>query len=186
MLTTPRPEQIDSLIRARQVREFLPDPVPDDALRDILEVARWTGSAMNRQPWRFIVVRDPDARRRLADAAPNAQHVANAPVVIVIVMPGESAEMDAFDEARAAERILVAAYARGLGAGLGWVTAAGRPAVRELLGVPDERRVRTLIAIGYPTEQARRPKSAPGEARRPLRELVAYERWDTPDPPPGS
>lgn len=171
-------ELVRFLRRAHQTRDFRPDPVPEQALGQILEVARWTGSAMNRQPWRFIVVRERETLRRLAEAAPNAAHVGRAPLAIVIVMPGDRPEMDAFDEARAAERILLAATALGLGAGIGWVNASARPTVRRLLGIPDERLVRTLVSIGYPTDEAARPKSAPGEARRPLDELVAEERLD--------
>ena len=53
------------LKRTRQTRDFLPAPVPEDVLADILDVARWTGSAGNRQPWTFVVITDADTRRRL-------------------------------------------------------------------------------------------------------------------------
>ena len=50
----------------RAVRQFGPDPLPEELLRNILEVARWSGSAGNRQPWEFVVVRDRDMLRRLS------------------------------------------------------------------------------------------------------------------------
>ena len=163
--------------RVRSVREFRPDPVPAELLTEILEVARWTGSGMNRQPWTFVVVRERATLRAIADASPNARHVAGAAAAIVIVMDGESPEIETFDEARAAERILVAATALGLASAIGWIMPPGSPAVAALLNVPRGRRVRTLVSLGYPTEAAARPKAEPGSARKPLSEVVRFERF---------
>ena len=166
-----------ALRRTRQIREFRPDPVPDDVLGQLLDVARWSGSSMNRQPWTFIVLRDRDRLAQLAQLAPNAKHVGNAAVAIAIVMPGSNAEQDAFDEGRAAERILIAVEALGLGAGIGWAMGENRPSVADFLGVPAPAFVRTFISLGYPTESAAAPKSAPGTARKPLTDVVRHERF---------
>jgi len=163
---------LGGLRRTRQVREFTREPISDDELHEILRVARWTGSSTNWQPWRFGVISDADKQARLAELAPNARHVAGAPAVIAIVMPGQRPEWEAYDEGRCAERILVAAGALGLGAGIGWVTGRYQPAVREFLGLPEPAYVRTLVSIGHPTPEASRPKSPPGGARRPLPELM--------------
>lgn len=163
--------------RTRQVRDFRPDPVPDHVLEQILDVARWTGSAMNRQPWTFVVIRDRRRLTELGELLPNASHLSKAPAAIAIVVPGKSVEQDVFDEARAAERILIAANTLGLGGGIGWAAAAKRDAVGELLGIAPPAYVRTFVSIGYPSEAAARPKSAPGTARRPLSDVVRYERF---------
>ncbi len=171
-------EAVRLLTRVRQIRDFLPDPVPDDALQAILTAARWTGSSQNRQPWRFLVIRDAGTRRRIAEiAAPQTTHAASAPLVIAVVMPGEGAVLDAYDEGRVTERILIAAELLGLGAGIGWVRSDVRPAVNDLLGVPEPSFVRTLVSIGRPTDDARQPRSKSGTARRPLAELVRQERF---------
>ncbi|HEX6140155.1 MAG TPA: nitroreductase family protein, partial [Candidatus Limnocylindria bacterium] len=130
------------------------DPVPEDALTAILDVANATGSSGGRHPWRFVVLRDRATIDRLAELAPEAKALRGAPVAIVIVMPGGQVALDAFDEGRAAERILLAARAQGLAARIGWVLADQRPAVRALLGIEGERLVRTTIAIGRPQEPA--------------------------------
>ena len=72
-------ERIAFLRGLRAVRQLRPDPLPEPVLHDILEVARWSGSAGNRQPWEFVVVRDRDMLAQLAaiDGA-NAGHLANA------------------------------------------------------------------------------------------------------------
>jgi len=176
-MTTNADDVLRALRRTRQIRDFRPDPIPDNVLEDVLDVARWTGSAMNRQPWTFVVVRDPKRRARLAELAPQAGHVAKAAAVIAIVMTGEDADQDSYDEGRVAERILIAASALGLGAGIGWARKSNWPAIAEFLGIPAPKFVRTFVSLGYPSDAAARPKSAPGSARKPLDELVRHERF---------
>jgi hypothetical protein len=65
----------------------------------------------------------------------------------------------------------------GLGSGISWIRSGFQPAVREILGLPDDRIVRTIMSLGHPSEAARRPKAAPGQARRPRAEIVFEERW---------
>lgn len=141
-------------------------------LAAILEVARWTGSSENLQPWTFIVIRNRADLERLAELAPYARHVAGAVVAIAIAMNGDNAEWNAYDEGRVAERILIAAGALGLGAGIGWAIESEQPHVAAFLGLDAPQFVRTIVSLGYPTERARQPRSAPGAARRPLAELV--------------
>ncbi len=173
----PARQLLRAMRRVRSVRSFRPEPVPDEFLTEILEVARWTGSGANRQPWTFVVVREPATLSAIAAASPNARHIAGAAAAIVIVMDGGMSEIDTFDEGRVAERILVAATALGLASAIGWIVPAGSAAVDALLGVPEGRRTRTLVSLGYPTEEGAGPKSAPGTARRPLADTVRFERF---------
>jgi len=171
----PAEQLIEFLRSLRQVRRFTDEPVPDEALEDVLQVARWTGSAVNRQPWEFVVVRDRERLRALAAAYPNAGHIGAAAAAIVIVMNGKRAG-EGFDEGRLAERILLAARARGLGAGIGWLGNDGAaPDAKRILGIPGERFVRTAISLGYPAEEGTPSKAGPG--RKPLSELVHWERY---------
>ena len=163
---------LHALRRTRQIRRFTDEPVAETDLQAILEVCRWTGSSMNTQQWRFIVIRDAGVRRRIAELSRYARHVGGAPVAIAIEMPGEDAETDAYDEARVAERILIAAGAMDLGAGIGWAEAPEWPEIRELLGVQPPAFVRTIVSIGHPTNEARRPRTGRGTGRRPLEEFV--------------
>jgi nitroreductase len=163
---------LHGLRRTRQVRRFTDEPVGEQDVQAILEVARWTGSSENTQPWLFVVIRDPEVRRRIGELCRYARHVGKAPIAIAIAMPGDDVETDAYDEGRVAERILIAARAMDLGAGIGWAERAEQPAVGELLGVVPPAFVRTIVSIGHPTEEARRPRSGPGTGRRPLHEFV--------------
>ena len=89
----------------RAVRQLRPDPLPESVLHDILEVARWSGSAGNRQSWEFVVVRDRDVLVQLARVeGANAGHLATAAAGIAIVIRPEVPDLDAYDEGRLAER----------------------------------------------------------------------------------
>jgi len=174
-------DAVRPLLRVHQVREFTDEPVDAEALAAIADAARWSGSSANNQPWRFILIRVPETLRQLADANPPSTRIlATAAAAVAIVLPEVkgAAVSNAFDEGRATERILVAATLLDLGAGIAWLSAEARPAVGELLGVPEGRFVRTLVAIGHPTERASRPKSTHGEARLPRSETVFSERWE--------
>ena len=73
----------EAINRRRSIRKFKPDPVPDECIVALLESARLAPSGCNAQPWRFKVVKDPEKKRRLAQAANNQMFIAEAPVVIV-------------------------------------------------------------------------------------------------------
>jgi nitroreductase len=170
-------DRIAFLRTLRAVRSFRPDPVPQEVVDDVLEVARWSGSASNRQPWEIIVVRERDTLRQLASVRGYAGHLAGAPLGIVLVMAGERAEQEAYDEGRVSERIMLAAHAHGVGSSIGWIVGQGRDAARELLGIPRHKMVRTAISLGYPAEGGRRPRAGRGQARKPLDEIVHEERY---------
>lgn len=168
------------LLRTRQSVEFTGEPVEPGALDAIVDVARWTGSANNRQPWRFIVIRDRDTISRLADAGlPHTVTLTTAPAAIAIVLPAdpERVEVDAYDDGRVAERVLIGASMLGLGAAISWIRPDVLPAVREILSLPDDRMVRTIMAVGHPTSRARRPRSPRGRGRLPRSTTVLEERW---------
>lgn len=167
-----------ALRRVRQTRDFRPDPVPDAALRDILDVARWTGSVSNAQPWTFIVVTDPDTKRQMAEAAPYTAHIGIAPVVICVAREIKGVELDNFDEGRLAERVMIAAQAHGLSAGLARAREEAQPIIGRLLGVPDGMILRTMVSIGYATDEGAQPKSPQGQARRPLDSFIRHERFE--------
>ena len=163
------------LRRVRQTRDYLPTPVPEEILTDILDVARWTGSAGNRQPWTFITVTDPDVKRQMAEAAPYTAHIGIAPVVVAIALEPKAPEGDNFEEARAAERIMIAATAHGLACGIARARGEAQLVIGSLLGVPPGQVVRTMVSVGYPTAEALPFKTAPGTARKPLAEVVRRE-----------
>jgi nitroreductase len=173
-------DRVRPLLRVRQFREFSAEPVEPDELEAITEAARWSGSSRNSQPWRFIVVTEPVTIARIAGAGlPQTRALPTAQAAVAIALPDEpgAAISRAYDEGRAAERMLIAASLIGLGAGIAWIRSDVRDAVRQILRLPADWLVRTVIAIGHPTDAARRPKSPPGQARLPRHEVIFSERW---------
>ncbi|HSK93149.1 MAG TPA: nitroreductase family protein [Candidatus Angelobacter sp.] len=170
------------LLRARQVRQFTDEAVDAAALDALADVGRWSGSSKNNQPWRFIVISQRETLRRLADPGmPFTRALQSAAAGIAISLPEQPGWKisHAYDEGRAAERILIAASMLGLGAGIAWLSDDARAAASEILGLPEDRFVRTVIALGHPTDEARRPKSERGDARLPREETVFAGRWPT-------
>lgn len=163
----------------RSVRFFGPEPVPEEVVGDVLEVARWSGSARNRQPWEFVVVRERGTLARLAACEGYAGHLAVAAVGIVLVMAGEpgKSEQETFDEGRLAERVSLAAAAHGVASSVGWFKGGGREEAEEMLGVPRGRLMRTALSLGYPVEPPSGARSALPGGRKPLSELVYEERY---------
>src|SRR5262245_20072298 len=84
----PPADLLKPLRRTRQFREFEPTPLTDDQLDALADVARWTGSSRNTQPWRFLVLTDPSTLRAIHDAwLPQTRGLATAPAAIAIVLP---------------------------------------------------------------------------------------------------
>lgn len=157
----------------RQVRRFKDQPVPDDALTDILEVARWTGSAKNTQPWHFLLIRDREKLRELSEMGNFTAFIAGVPLAVGVVLDGSNARTEPYDHGRVEERIMLAAKAHDLGSGTAWYDP---DAVREILGIPEPYVLRSLVGIGVPADGDNNARGVDG-GRKPLAELVREERF---------
>ncbi len=102
-------EMTAEMRRVRQARQYRPDPVPDEIVDELLEIARWTGSARNTQPWHFIVITDKEQLRQISALRTPINWVAAAPLAIAIVLNGASGTSEAYDEGRVSERLFIGA-----------------------------------------------------------------------------
>jgi nitroreductase len=163
------------LKQVRQSRQYKTEPVPDDVLNELLEVARWTGSSRNTQPWHFIVITDKEKLRQISQIRTPINWVADAPLAIAIVLNGDNLASEAYDEGRVSERLFVAAKALGLGGGTAWYGDEGQQAeAKRLLGIPAERTARSVVVLGYPTtSKDPRPGAVEG-GRKPLSDIVSH------------
>jgi nitroreductase len=177
-MAEPAETSTDMLRTVRQIRQFGPDPVPDGILKRLLEVVQWTGSSRNTQPWHFIVIKDPEQLRKIGQLREAINWVAKAPLGIAIVTDGANARSEPYDAGRVTERILIAAHMLGLGAGVAWFgDEALELKAKSILGIPAERLAQQVVLIGRPTSvKDPRPNARPG-GRKPLSEIVSYERW---------
>lgn len=158
--------------RRRSVRKYLADEVSDEVLGRILEAARIAPSGNNSQPWRFIVVRDKEIKKRLYKVAGEQQWILDAPVIIAIVADIQ-AKMKKLsfidsppsvddpknhkvlvktvrDAAIAAEHLVMAATDEGLGTC--WVAMFEQEDIKPVLKVPANGFVVAIITVGRPAE----------------------------------
>jgi nitroreductase len=165
-------DTLEAIRGRRSIRKYLPKEVEDEKLAAILEAGRWAPSASNRQPWHFIVVRDPSTRKKLADNHAYGRFMAESPVVIVVLGdPDKHARYYLADPHNAVQNMLLAAFAQGLGScWMGVRDTDIEPKFRSILGIPDKYRVICAVAVGYPGQTATR-------TREPLESLVSYEKF---------
>ena len=163
---------VHQCIRSRlTVREFKPDPVPEGVVRRMLQAARWSPSARNRQPWNFIVIRNPDTLRQIGAIASSGGFIAGAPLSIAVVMdPGGRPE---FDAGRSLQQMELAAWAEGVGGCVAGIRGEENARVKELLGIPEDKELVTVMAFGYPSVQA----AAGTKVRKTLPEIAHSERF---------
>jgi len=154
----------------RSIRKFRPKPIPDEKLEIIREAGRLAPSAGNRQPWRFVVVKDPERKKNLAKAADNQMFIANAGVIIVALGdPEASPRWFKQDPIIAVEHMILAATA--LGYGSCWIGAFNEEGVKRILKIPEGLAVIALLPIGFSDE------SPPPRARKPLEEIFFLEEY---------
>ena len=148
-------ERLDIIFSRRSIRAYTDEPVEEEDIRSLLEAGMAAPSASNRKPWHFVVVTDRQVLRALADSHPYGKMIAEAAVGIAVC--GETAVSDWWmqDCTAATENILLAVT--GLGMGGVWLGCHARPerekAVRDVLGIPKELGVLSLLSIGHPAEQ---------------------------------
>ena len=182
----PEGKEILDLIKSRQSdRKYSEKPVEKDKLNRILEAGRMAPSACNAQPWKFIVVDNPELLGKLAEAASAKllgmnMFVSQAPLMIVIVResPNFTSKIGAtiknkdyslIDIGIASENICLQAKAEGIGSCmLGWFD---EKMVKNILEIPRSKRVELIITLGYSMSDKREKR------RKPAEETVAYNKY---------
>jgi len=149
-------------------------------IEQLLEAGRWAPSASNRQPWRFIVIRDEAVRREVARHAGvffiRWAHVEDAPLIIALLGDTGNRMYRAFlheDVGLAGSQIMLQAAALGLGTC--WLGGIDRKALAGVLQVPERVEIVGLLTVGFPAEE---PEPPP---RKPLAELVHYDVYGSRD-----
>jgi len=166
---------MEAIRKRRSIRSYEDRPVEEEKLNAVLEAGRLAPSASNRQEWRFVVVRDPELRTRLAEAANGQSFVATAPVVLVACAETDGHRMTCgepcypIDVAISLDHMSLKATEEGLGTC--WIGAFGQPAVKKLLGIPEPVRVVELMTLGYAAGEPRERQ------RLPIDDIVMHDKW---------
>jgi nitroreductase len=166
---------VDAISRRSSVRTYKATDVPEDKLTRILEAARLSPSANNRQAWKFIVVRDKETKIRLARAALGQSFIEEAPVVIVACGTEAKSVMSCGQPTHAVDVSIAFAYmilqACELGLGTCWIGAFKENEVKKILGIPEHVRVVAMTPLGYPSE------SPSKKSRKRLDQIVCFGKY---------
>jgi len=154
------------------VRRYQDRPIPESIIKMIVEAGRLTGSAMNLQPWTFIVVQDRQMIMRLGALARSGPYVADATLAIVVAV--EKTGYAVSDASRAIHSMLLVAWSEGVGSN--WVGFSNLEKVNALLEIPAGLDVLAILPFGYPASKTGRGK----KNRKPLRAVAHRERYGQP------
>jgi nitroreductase len=171
----PTCDVIEAILNRRSIRKYSGKNIPDDQLELLLKAAMYAPSAVNKQPWHFIIFRDAEIRKKIVEYHPNAAMLPGADAGILVCYD-ENLQHDVgygpVDCSAATQNILLAAHAMGLGAV--WVGIYPRQnrieATHRLFSLPQNIQPFSMISLGYPAEKKPFPE-------RFKKERIHYEKW---------
>jgi nitroreductase len=171
-------EVIDAIRNVRVIRSYRPQPLTEDEMRALADAARKTGSSKNQQRWDFVTILDPGALRRLSGTTVYAKHLPSAGGAIALVVEAprpDHARSVLWDLGRAAQNIILAAWAKGIGSCP--ITVQDFELAADVLGLPPDRQCQYIIALGWPADPADLSRPPRSGGRKAFEEVVHAERW---------
>jgi nitroreductase len=163
-------ETLEAIGARRSVRRFESRPVPREILEKLVDAGRLAPTAINVQPWEFIVVTDESVKNRVAAITDHGKFGADAPAMIAVFSKDTKYYLE--DGCAATTNILLAAT--GLGLGACWVAGDKKPyceKISAILGVPAGYKLVSLIPVGYPAAPA------PKVPKRVLQDLIHWDKF---------
>jgi len=173
---------LEMIKKRRSVRKYRSAPIPDPVLERLKESIRWAPSACNYQPWRFILVNDPENRKQVAITSRRQMWMADAPLIIVACgIPAEAYKLMGgygnsadIDVTIALDHLTLVAAEEGLGTC--WIGAFDETALKKLLDIPLHAKIIALTPVGFPSDP--RALMEPSRKRRKeYSEIFAQEKW---------
>lgn len=166
---------MDALYGRRSIRKYLDRPVEDEKLNKVLEAARLSPSAGNKQNWKFIVVKDSKLRAILAESTELYQFIGQAPIILVACGTDAEGIMKCGQYRYSVDLSIATAYmileAHEQGLGTCWIGRFDEETVKQALGIPEDVRVVAITPLGYGDEN---PESRP---RKTIEEIVCYDTY---------
>ncbi len=153
-----------------EVREFSEKPVPTENRLKILEAARSTGSGLNTQHWRFIIIENKEHLKKLADDSMSGKWILHANFAIII-LTNPKYNFHLIDAGRVLQNMQMAAWNYGIGSGL--YTKIDESKLRSDFGIPNELNPSVIMGFGYPAKNFK----SKIKNRIPVYELVYYEKY---------
>lgn len=160
---------LEEIRTRRSIRKYTDEDIDDNTVNQIIEMGTWAPSGLNNQPWRFVVIRDPDLKERLSRQTKYSSIIQRAPVCIAVFLD-QSQSYDRVKDIQAigacVQNMLLAVHSQKLGGVWLGEILKNRGSVEEILRVPKDCELMAVIALGHPAEE-----KGPG-SRKPLEEVV--------------
>jgi nitroreductase len=158
-----------TILSKLDIRQFEPKKVPTDVKLKVLEAARASGTGLNKQEWRFILVQDKESIKRLGEDSTSGGWVAGANFA-VIVLADPKLGFHLIDSGRAIQNMQLAAWDQGVISGL--YTGFKEERMRKDFAIPNELKPTVVIGFGYPVKKILGKKN-----RKPLSELAFVDKY---------
>lgn len=166
----------DAIRLKRAVRQFRPDPLPDDVIRTILNAGRRSQSSKNTQPWQFIAITDKAVLKALSECGEWAGHLAGAALGVALIHPDPTQKFQImFDVGQSAAYMQLAAWELGVGSCLASIYDPDK--ARQILGFPADLTLRIALSFGYPLDEEKLSAPPRPGGRRSLDEIIHWDRW---------
>ncbi len=173
-IVTEDMEAFDCIATKLDIREYGNEDVPANIRLDILEAARLTGTGLNTQHWRFILVKNKDNLKKLAEDSTSGKWVAGSNfAIIVLTNPKYGFHM--LDAGRVLQNMQLAAWDKGIGSGL--FTGVKEEKLKEDFAIPMHLHPAVIVCFGYPV----RKLTGKRKNRLPQDDLVFYEKYGSPN-----
>jgi len=160
---------IEALKTRRSIRTYAEQLVERSMIEEIIDCARLAPTAMNDQPWDFVVITGKEALGSIPPMLGHGEFIANAAFAVLVLSRPANCSLE--DCCAAAENLITAAWAHGIGSC--WVAGHGQayaPVVAKAFGAPEDRNLVAIISFGYPAE-------TPVMEKRPLNDVLHWERF---------
>jgi nitroreductase len=164
-------DTFECLTTKLEVREFSAQVVQSEVRLKVLEAARLTGTGLNTQHWRFILVENKDNLKKLAQDSTSGSWVAGTNFAI-IVLTNPKYNFHLIDSGRVIQNMQLAAWTQGVASGL--FTGIKEAELRNDFGIPQDLSPTVVVGFGYPA----RKLVGKRKNRLPLNELIYYEKYD--------
>lgn len=163
-------DAFESVATKLDIREFSPNEVPSEIKSKVLEAARLTGTGLNTQHWRFILVENKGNLKKLGEDSTSGKWVTNCNFAIII-LTNPKYHFHLIDAGRAIQNMQLAAWNYGVGSGI--FTGIEEDKFRNDFGIPEELNVSAVIGFGFPIKKLTGNK----KDRLPLNLLVYNEKY---------
>ncbi len=168
--TSPFMPLVNVILSRRSIRQYQHKEIPRDALNKILEAGRQAPSAMNRQPWHFIVVTDAEIKKELSKWL-FTKHIKDSPVTIVGCAKTSflDRKWSTIGTSIALQNMVITAWALGIGSC--WIGGFKEDKVKRLLRIPDKWKIVALVTFGYPAETPHVKR------KKPIGKVVSFNKF---------